>query len=203
MSLVYQPTGLRMQGERSNATYQGGTTLYPLTTNNTNAMGVGDVVALVAGSITLPSTNAASGTVGANTPIGVAVGFQYTDSVGRRPFVNSQVLPAGAITTLLYTNVFVEVADAPAGRFLVQANGPVSNAQVGLNVDLGGFASADLSARTSRIFAVAADIATTNTLPLRILAIDKDPTNVAGDAFTKILVSWNASTHSFSQAGSH
>jgi hypothetical protein len=192
-----------MQGERSNAAYQGSTTLYPLTSNNTNAMGVGDVVALVAGSITLPAANAAAGTVGANTPIGVAVGFQYTDSVGRRPFVNSQVLPAGAITTLLYTNVFVEVADAPAGRFLVQANGPVSNAQVGLNVDLGGFASADLTARTSRIFAVAADIATTNTLPLRILAIDKDLTNVAGDAFTKIWVSWNANTHSFSQAGSH
>ena len=203
MSLVYQPTGLRMQGERANATFAGGTTLYPLTTNNTSAIAVGDVVAFVAGSITLPAANAAAGTVGANTPIGVVLGFEYTDNVNRRPFVCSQILAANAISSALYTNVRVLVADNPSARFLVQANGPVTLAQVGSNIDLGGFASADLVARTSRIFAVAADIAFTATLPVRILSIDADPTNVAGDAFTKIWVSWNANTHSFSQAGSH
>jgi len=203
MSLVYNPTGLRLAGARSSEPWHGATTLYPLTTNNTNAIAVGDPVALVAGSITVPTANAASGTVSANTPIGVAMGFQYTDNVNRRYFVNSQILAANAITNLLYTNVFVLVADSPVERFVVQANGPVAASALGLNIDLGGFNSDDLVNRTSRVFAVAADAATTSTLPLRIVGFDHDPSNVPGDAFTKIWVSWNSGTHSFSQAGSH
>ena len=203
MSLVYQPTGLRFIGKRSNDFHQGGTTLYPLTTNNTVALAVGDPVAFVAGSIVPCTANAAAGTVSANTPIGIAMGFEYTDNVNRRYFVASQILAANAISSALYTNVQVLVADQVDAKFVVQANGPITAAVVGFNIDLGGFNADDLVNRTSRVFAVAADAAVTATLPLRILGIDHDPSNVAGDAFTKIWVSWNANTHGFAQAGSH
>lgn len=203
MSLVYQPTGLRLAGARASEPWQGSTTLYPLTTNNTVALAVGDPVALVGGSIVPCTANAAAGTVSANTPIGVVMGFNYTDNVNRRYFVASQILASGAITSLGYTNVQVLVADSPNERFVVQANGPITAADLGLNVDLGGFNADDLVNRTSRVYAVAADAATTSTLPLRIVGFDHDPSNVPGDAYTKIWVSWNANTHGFAQAGTH
>lgn len=93
------------------------------------------------------------------------------------------------------------VADSPNERFIVQANGPVTAAHIGFNIDLGGFNSDDLTMRTSRVFAVAADVAATSTLPLRIVGFDRDSTNTAGDAYTKIWVSWNAGVHSFAQGG--
>ncbi len=203
MSLVYQPTGLRLAGSRASEPWHGATTLYPLTTNNTVAIAVGDQVALIGGSIVACTANAAAGTLSANTPIGVALGFQYTDNVNRRYFVNSQILAANAISSLLYTNVQVLVADSPNERFVVQANGPITAADLGLNIDLGGFNSADLVNRTSRVYAVAADAATTATLPLRIVGFDHDPSNVPGDAYTKIWVSWNAGVQGFGIAGTH
>jgi hypothetical protein len=201
MSLVYQPVGLRLAGARANEPWHGATTLYPLTTNNTNSIAVGDPVALVGGSITVPTANAAAGTVSANTPIGVALGFQYTDNINRRYFVTSQILAANAISSLGYTNIQVFVADSPNERFVVQANGPVTAAHLGYNIDLGGFNSDDLVNRTSRVYAVAADAATTSTLPLRIVGFDHDPSNTPGDAYTKIWVSWNAGVHAFAQGG--
>jgi hypothetical protein len=203
MSLVYQPTGLRLAGARSSEPWHGATTIYPLTSNNTVALAVGDPVALVAGSIVPVTANPASGTVSANTPIGVVMGFEYTDNVNRRYFVCSQILVANAITSALYTNVQVLVADAPNERFVIQANGPITAADLGLNIDMGGFNADDLVNRTSRVFAVAADVATTATLPLRIVGFDKDPSNTPGDAFTKIWVSWNAGVQGFAQAGTH
>lgn len=194
MSATSQPTGLRPIGRLANTPYEGGTTQYSLTTNNTNAVAIGDFVALVGGSITVPTTNPASATLSANTPIGVVMGFEYQDPA--RGFVCSQLLKANAISSLGFTAIKVIVADDAGARFVIQANGSVTQANIGSAINMGGFNSDDLVVKTSRIFADTGTIsATTNTLSLKIVAIDPTTDNAVGDAFTKIWVKWNAGVH--------
>lgn len=202
MSSLYQPTGLQMQGVRANAPYQGAITRYNLTTNNTVAIAKGDPVALVTGSITAVAANPASGTLSANTPIGVVVGFEYQDP--NRGFVCTPLLVANAVSSALLTNITVLVADEPTERFQIQCNGPVASSFVGGTVQMGGFNADSAQFKVSRVFADSATLSTaTGTQALRILQIDPGTDNAPGDAFTRIWVTWNNAVHYLSQAGSH
>lgn len=201
MSSVYQPTGLQLQGERSNLPYEGGLTQYPLTTNNTVSIAKGDVVALVGGSITAVTANPASGTLSANTPIGAVVGFEYQDP--NRGFVCSSFLAANAVSSALYTNIKVIVADSMASRFVIQANGSVAASYLGGTVSMGGFNSDSTSLKVSRLYADSTTLNASGTQPLRIVGFDSTVGNAAGDAYTVLLVTWNAAVHYFSQAASH
>lgn len=206
MSSTYQPTGLRLVGTAANGPYEGGVTAYPLTTNNTAKLAVGDIVALVAGSIAPIAAAPVSGTLSANTPVGVIVGFKYTDPINPgRALVTSQILAANAISNLGYVNVVVYVADGVGERFTVQANGPVVAADLGGTIAPAGFGAADLLTRTSRVYADVAtiDVSSTSTKALRIVGFDKDVANSAGDSYTKLIVSWNRAVHYFDQAGAH
>ena len=204
MSAQYQPTGMQMQGKRNNDVYSGELTKYPLTTNNTVLICKGDTVALVGGSIVPCTANAVAGTLSANSPHGVALGFSYM-SVSRG-LVFSQHLSPNAITSGDISQVFVYVADNQFARFTVQANGPVVAADLGATIDLGGFgAGVATPYGISRIFA---DVTTINTgggstRSLRIVGFDETVGNVAGDAFTQLLVSWNANVYDWSFEGAH
>lgn len=203
MSSVLQPTGLRVIGRLGNVPYEGGLTAYPLTTNNATKLAVGDAVALVAGSIVPLTATPVAGTLSANSPVGVVAGFEYTDP--SRGFVCSQKLAANAITNLLYTNVQVLVVSDPEARFVIQSDGPVTAAQVGSNASLAGFGAADMVLGTSRMKLDSTTITTSgaDTKALRIVGIEKSVDNAAGDAFTKVVVKWNAGVHSDTLAGSH
>lgn len=216
MSLVFQPTGLRVVGNRSsNAPYEGGTTLLPLTTNNANPIGIGDPVALIGGSIVNLAANPVAGTLSTNTVIGVVAGFQFVPPTsGILAFLTSQVLPANAITAG-YTNVFVQIFDDPAAKFTVAANGVITLAQIGATIGLAGFGTADTQyKKTSLVYADTATILQNSgaTNPLRIVGIDHSLDNISpgvggayavlpGDVYTKVYVSWTPGSHAYSFAG--
>lgn len=203
MSATYQPTGLRLVGTGSNGNYSGRVRSYPLTTNNTDKIAVGDPVALVAGSIAPISASPAAGTLSANTPVGVVVGIEYKDPVNPgRALVESQVLAANAISSLGYLDIVIRVADDKNAQFKIQANGSVPASDLGSLVDMGGFGTADLVARTSRVYADSATLGNANAA-LRIVGFYPDILNAAGDSKTVLVVTWNEGVHYFDQAGAH
>lgn len=201
--LQYQPTGLQMQGNRSNSPYSGELTQYPLTTNNTVIISKGDSVALVGGSIVAVTANPAAGTLGANTPIGVVVGFEF--QVKNLGFRTASSLAPNQISAGLVSQVVVIVADNPSARFTIQANGSVAASALGATIGMGGFGADDTTYGVSRVFADTATLNLTSgsTQPFRIVGFDHTVGNAPGDAFTTLLVSWNANVHYFSQAGAH
>lgn len=202
MSAVNQPVGLQLTGKRSNDFYQGGLTRYALTTNNTVAIAKGDPVALVGGSIVAVAANPASGTLSANTPIGVVVGFEYQDP--NRGFVCKPLLVANAVSSSLFTAITVLVSDDVIARYVIQANGSVTAAQVGATINMGGFNADSTLFNVSRVYADTATLQqnnTSNTKALRIIGIDPQVGNAPGDAFTLIQVCWNSGVHAFTFAG--
>jgi hypothetical protein len=179
--------------------------MYPLTTNNSVAIAVGDPVALVGGSIVPLTANPVSGTLSANTPIGVFMGVDYVDLNGKRPFVEAQYLPANAVSSLGYTNIMVHVHDDHGARYELQANGTVAATYLGANVNMGQFNSADAVNGTSRVYAdsTTLDQSSGSTKALRIVGFGKTQDNAAGDTYTKLIVKWNAGVHAFTFAGAH
>lgn len=207
MSAIFQPTGLRIQRGDSASAYAGGYQQYALTTNNTLAIFEGDTVGLVGGSVVAVTANAVAGTLSANTPVGVVMGFVYQDpNTPGRALVNSQYLPANAVSSLGYTSIFALVADDPNAKFVVQANGPVTQAQIGGAATLvtASYNTGSLPNKTSRLALDASSIVeTTNTLLFKIVGFDKNTDTAAGDAFTKVIVRWNAGAHYWSQVNAH
>lgn len=201
MSTLFQPTGLQMQGKRNNDVYSGELTQYPLTTNNTVVISKGDSVGLVGGSIVPVTANPASGTLSANTPIGVVVGFEFqSKALG---FRTSSKIPANAITGGDISQVVVLVADNPFARFVIQANGSIPASALGGTIGMGGFGADDTTYGVSRVYADVATLSATATEPLRIVGFDHTVLDVPGDAFTNLYVSWNSATHYYSQAAAH
>lgn len=204
MSSVLAPTGVRPVGKKGYAPYDGAYTQYALTSNNSAALAMGDLVALVGGTVVPVTASPVASTLSANTPIGIFMGVNYFDNLHGRPFVNSQILQANCITAG-YTNVQVLVEDDPSGRYVVQANGPVTVANIGAAIALTNFGASDLVVKTSRVEADAASISTSSatTLAMKIIGIDPTTDNAPGDAFTKILVQWNSAVHYWAVQGAH
>lgn len=201
MSTLFQPTGLQLQGKRNNDVYSGEITQYPLTTNNTVVISKGDSVGLVAGSVVAVTANPASGTLSANTPIGVVIGFTYqSKALG---FRTSSHLPVNAISGGDISQVLVFVADNPFARFCIQANGSIAASALGGTIGMGGFGADDVTYGVSRVYADVATLSATATQPFRIVGFDHTVLDVPGDAFTNLYVSWNSATHYYSQAAAH
>lgn len=201
MSATYQPTGLQLQGKRNNDVFSGELTQYPLTTNNTVVISKGDSVGLVGGSIVPVTANPASGTLSANTPIGVVVGFEYqSKALG---FRTSSQLPANAVSNGNITQITVLVADNPLARFCIQANGSIPASALGGTIGMGGFGADDTTYGVSRVYADTATLSASATQPLRIVGFDHTVLDLPGDAFTNLYVSWNSATHYYSQAAAH
>lgn len=207
MSAVLQPTGLRFYRSSSNSSTDGSTNQFPVVTNNSALIAAGDPVALVGGSIVALTASPISGTLNANTPIGVIQnGFNYTNpSVAQQAFNPQSWLPIGSISTLAFTNVFALVTDDPSATFIIQANGSVAETSLGAAAALGGFASSVGNPYgTSRVYLDTATISqTTNTLALKIVGLCKDIDNAWGDAFTKLIVRWNSGVHYYATPNAH
>ena len=209
MSLTYNPVGLAPQGYSGYGPYEGGAVTYQLTTNNTVALGRGDVVGLVGGSVVAltadPVLTAAPGNSTALTSsfiLGVVTGFSYYVPAGQLvPFQNVQVLPANAVNNG-YTAIFVTVALAnPGTLFSVQANGVITSAQVGGTISLAGYGTADTQYRKSSLmYANASTISQSaaSTQAWKVVAIDHRLDNaqtfgasistIPNDLYTQILV---------------
>jgi len=203
MSQIAGPYGLRVVKLLGDLPFSAGMHSYPLTANQTKGFFFGDPVGLVAGQPT-PLAASPTTTLSANSPIGVFVGAEYQDPT--RGFVNSQYFPANQIAAGA-TKVKLKIMDYAGLVMAVQADGPVTVDKIGMNAALGGgLGAGSTTTGDSLVTLVAASVAVTATLAVRIYdfvytaAPSPGASSQPGDPFTDVLVVWNFGVHRFQNA---
>lgn len=197
MSTVQAPYGLRPINLIGGQSFTGGTIRkYAMTTNSATGIFFGDVVSIADGQ---PSALTATPTTSSVGVVGVCVGVQYTDPTLKYSQW-AQFLPANAVNSG-YTNIYVSVIDDPDQLYQVQADGPVTAADIGNNAALGNFSNGSVTSGNSKVN-VSATTANTSTLAVRIVdLVDGAPTfSTPGDAFTDCIVKFNFGVHSYYQS---
>jgi hypothetical protein len=200
MALTATPYGLRPVGVSGSSPYTGGTVRqYRLTADNDVAIYTYAPVVQVAGAINGCDTTPDATTLSDNTIIGVCVGVQYTLPTLLYT-LNGTTLPANCITAG-YTNVLVSVVDDSNQLFMGQANGAITQAEIGLNTRPVTFTGNSITGYST--MALDATAATTNTYALRIVDIVNQNSifggglSAPGDAYTDIIVRWNLGAHNY------
>ena len=203
MASTATPYGMIPVGIAGSAAYTGGTIRqYRITQNNTFAMAAYGWCTMNAGKIDGVSTNvpvsklentAPSATL---SPLGVITGFQYTDPTLKYTLFG-QYLPADAVTAG-YTNILVSVITDPNQLYMIQADGVVTQVEIGLNMNLN--ANTLSSSLGKSIMSGVAVTATTVTFPLRVVDLVGQNSlfggglSAPGDAYTDCIVMWNQGT---------
>jgi len=197
--------GLRPVGLVGSGANSTGTTEYEIASDNTNAIyQFGICVPLAAGVITY--AGATSG--GTTQALGVLTGVMYHDSVKKKPTWLNYWPGSGSVSVDTNFPVKAYVADNPNQLFQVASDASLTNRSTAL---AGVFANATLgtSARTgstdtgrSNSALSVSSIATTATLPLRVVGIVDDDANsdftAAGiPLLVRLNAHFNASTRRF------
>lgn len=190
-SFGLRPVGL--VGSSANST---GLTQYEIASNNANAIYNGALVIPLAAGVIDQAGDTAGGTTAA---LGVLVGVEYVDSVSKKPVFINYWPGSGSVSVDTNHPVKALVADNPNQLFVVAADATLTDRATAL---AGVFANASLgtSARTgstdtgkSNSQLSVSSIATTATLPLRIVGlVDDDANNDYGSAGAHLLVRINA-----------
>jgi hypothetical protein len=188
--------GLRPVGLVGSGTNSTGLTQYEIASNNTNAIYNGALVIPLAAGVIDQAGDTAGGTTAA---LGVLVGVEYVDSVSKKPVFINYWPGSGSVSVDTNHPVKALVADNPDQLFVVAADATLTDRATAL---AGVFANASLgtSARTgstdtgkSNSQLSVSSIATTATLPLRIVGlVDDDANNDYGSAGAHLLVRINA-----------
>lgn len=172
--------GLRPIGLVGNGVNSTGVTQYEIASNNTNAIyQYGIVVPLAAGVI-----DRAGDTAGGTTPaLGVLMGVEYVDSVSKKPVFLNYWPGSGSVSVDTNHPVKAFVADNPNQLFKVASDATLTDrataqAAVFANASLGTSARSGSSDNGNSSSALGVStIATTATLPLRIVGIMDDEAN--------------------------
>ena len=172
--------GLRPIGLVGSGANTTGTTQYEIASNNTNAIyQYSLVVPTSAGTI-----DQAGDTAGGTTPaLGVLIGVEYQDSVQKKPIWLNYWPGSGSVSVDTNYPVKAYVADNPNQLFKVASDASLTNratalAAVFANASLGTSArTGSTSTGNSNSALNVASIATTATLPLRVVGIMDDPAN--------------------------
>lgn len=185
MAASSSPYGLRPV-KRLGQTYMNhGFNQFPIASGYNTDIKTGDLVKLVAAG----GIEKETGTTSINShTIGVFIGCSYTDA--NLGFVTKQMWPANTVAS----DAMAYVVDDPDVIFQINADGSLSQADVGLNAALvQGSGSTTLG--LSGVQLDASTAATTNTLPVRIVGmVDIEGFSTPGDAFTDVLVKLNTTT---------
>jgi hypothetical protein len=120
------------------------------------------------------------------TPVGVFVGCAFTSpTTGELTF--SQTFPAGTAAD----DIVAYVVDDPNVLMRMQSDEAIAQTGLGNNVAVVQTAGSTSIGR-SKNAVDGSSIATTSTLPLRIIDFVDGPTSAVGDAFTDVIVKFNA-----------
>lgn len=193
MGQIAGPYGLRVVKNLGEQYFPGGMHTYRIANPSaiaTTGCFFGDPVGLQGGSV-VPLT--VSPTAGPPGVIGIFQGCSWQDPI--RGFVNSQFLPAGLFSGGA-SDVQVKIYDWIFPLMRVQADGPVTQAQVGLNAPLGNFGAGSIYTGNSAVNLVSASIGA-GALAVRIVDFVRDAApspgagSMPGDPFTDVLVTWN------------
>ena len=155
----------------------------------------GSVVAIVAGgTIEIVTTNGDNSTGFPAGTIGIFVGCRYTDpSTSQLTF--NQYWPTGTVAS----DAMAYIVDDPDVVFQIQADGAVTQADLGQNTHLAAVQSTSTGSTTTGNSTSAAT-STTNTTSgwaFRIVDFVDAPGSSIGDAYTDLLVKFNPDSHSY------
>lgn len=182
MSSVATPYGAEPVGTLSaSGSFSGKVRHIPIASGYATAIFYGDFVRLVAAGVVEKDT----GTTTA-TPVGVFMGCFYTDPTTKQP-TYSQYWPASTVAS----DAVAYVLDDPNVLMKMQASGSIAQTALGANVEIVQTAGSTAVGR-SKNAVNAASVGTANTLPLRIVDFVDGPDSQVGDAFTDVIVKFNA-----------
>jgi hypothetical protein len=184
MSTTAAPYGLRPVNLIGGQPYAGSTRLIKIASAYGANLFFGQPVTISADGVVVAAT--VTTTVPATGVVGVFVGCTYTDPNLNIP-VYKQYWPTGTVAS----DAFAYVVDDPDIIMQVQADDTVPQTALGANISLNA-AAGSTSTGNSTVSADVAGIAVTATLPLRIVGFVNGPDSAVGDAFTDILVKFNA-----------
>lgn len=207
MANANRVNGFRPVKHISGAPYNGQANIYEVAAGETIPVFVGDLVLLSNSAATggVPAVEApvaAAATSG--NYVGAVVGIINTklDTLDGKMSTGSISLDT-PVYRAASTKTFVLVADDPGLIFEAQADASVALASVGLNVGVvEGDGSASLGSTTTGASGMQVDassVATTNSLPLQIVAFPKRPDNEPAATYNKVHVRIN--THALSPSG--
>lgn len=188
--------GLRPVGLVGSGANSTGVTEYEIASNNTDVIYNGEIVVPLAAGVIGQAGDTAGGTTQA---LGVLVGVQYHDSVQKKPVWLNYWPGSGSVSVDTNYPVKALVADNPNQLFVVAADATLTNratalATVFANASLGTSArsgSTDTGRSTAQLSV--SSVATTATLPLRIVGlVDDDANNDYASAGAHLLVRLNA-----------
>lgn len=192
MATTASPKGFKPVGYLGGRPYNGAVRHYRILSGYGTAIGEGDIVRMGGASDTTSEGYIVkeTGTTALTKPLGVFVGCYYTDpNTGQ--IVHKPNFPASTVAS----DIWAKVADDPDLIFEVQASAAVAQAELGENCALvqgSGVSTLGISSHH-----VNGTTATTDTLPFRVVDFIKRPGSAVGDAYTDVLVCWNAGIHAF------
>jgi len=188
--------GLRPVGLVGSGANSTGVTEYEIASNNTDVIYNGEIVVPLAAGVIGQAGDTAGGTTQA---LGVLVGVQYHDSVQKKPVWLNYWPGSGSVSVDTNYPVKALVADNPNQLFVVAADATLTDratalATVFANASLGTSArSGSTDTGKSSAELNVASVATTATLPLRIVGlVDDDANNDYASAGAHLLVRLNA-----------
>ncbi len=192
MAIVAAPSGAEPVGTLSaSGSFTGKVRHIKIASAYDTSIFYGDFVNLVAAGTVEKA--AVTTTVVAGT-VGIFVGCAYTDPTTKQPTF-SQFWPADNAAT----DAVAYVADDPKLVFQMQADEAIAQTGLGNNVAAVSTAGSTDIGR-SRNALDGGSIATTNTLPLRIVDFVDGPDSAVGDAFTDCIVTWLPGSHAYDTA---
>ena len=172
--------GLRPIGLAGSGVNSTGVTQYEIASDNTNAIYQYGIVVPLAAGVIARAGDTAGGTTQA---LGVLMGVEYQDSVQKKPVFLNYWPGSGSVSVDTNYPVKAFVADNPNQLFKVASDASLTNratalATVFANASLGTSAqggSTDTGSSTAALSV--SSVATTATLPLRIVGILDDEAN--------------------------
>jgi hypothetical protein len=105
-------------------------------------------------------------------------------------------------TGLVAADAKAYVVDDPDVVYMAQADGAVTQEDLGQNTDFAAAQSTSTGVliNGNSTSAVESTTAVTATLPFRIVDFVDSPTSTVGDEFTDVLIKFNAGIHSYNNA---
>jgi len=198
MATTASPYGLKAVNHIGGTPYAGSTRLLPIASGYATNIYNGSVVAIVAAGtveiVTDLGNNADAFPAGV---IGVFVGCTYTD-----PNLGTVVFRQNWPTGTVADDAQAYIVDDPDVIFMAQADGAVTQADLGQNTNFAAVQATDTGDTTTgnSNSAVSSTTATTATIAFRIVDFVDSPTSTVGDAFTDLLIKFNAGIHSYDNA---
>ena len=156
----------------------------------------GSVVKLLTGGTiaVVTTTGAAAANVFPAGVIGVFVGCTYTDPTSKNKTF-SQHWPTGTVAS----DAMAYVVDDPNALFMAQADATVAQAGLGANASLTAVQSTSTGSTTTGNSTTSLNATLTQTVTnvFRVVDFVESPDSTVGDAFTDLIVKFNAGIHSY------